>query len=187
MSSFGADKVDKAIAERKLWRAKEILRGRMTSTKDYNSELLRRYGEVLLLMGDDLEAGKMLFSSGIRHEKYELSIDLFLSRYSRKNADQFWSELPQSLRYQSHLRDFIVSDEFKRIGWNSETAMQINKFTIHDGNYDNNLDRKSWSWKHKIQLITFSIWVIIFLIPVLILGLIAHLSLIGSFLRYLFS
>ena len=68
------DRVDRAIAEGKLWRAKEILEGRL-GTPNFDRELLLRYGKVLLAMGDLIVAGRVLFfPAGVTRSFGKLSI-----------------------------------------------------------------------------------------------------------------
>jgi hypothetical protein len=56
--------VDDALGRGALWRAKEILRGRVASSQ-YDPVLFERYGAVLLEAADLFEAGKFLFLSGV--------------------------------------------------------------------------------------------------------------------------
>ena len=73
---------DHAIAQGKLWRAKEILQGNI-ATQEFHPELYKRYGQLLLEMGDCVEAGKYLFLSGARNRQYQESISLFLTKHHR--------------------------------------------------------------------------------------------------------
>jgi len=91
------DSVDKAIADGKFWRAKETLQGRLAS-QYFDTELLRRYGEALLAMGDEIEAGRMLFCSGARNPEFADAIALFLTRNGRSDPEQFLQALPLMLR-----------------------------------------------------------------------------------------
>lgn len=116
--------VDQAIADRKLWRAKEILQGRLASP-NFDPDLLRRYGEVLLAMDDKIEAGRHLFCSGFRAPEYSEAIGLFLSRNRRDNPHQFLSGFPLMVRRQSHLAEIIASPEFELNGWNAVALSAI--------------------------------------------------------------
>jgi len=91
------DSVDKAIADGKFWRAKETLQGRLAS-QYFDTELLRRYGEALLAMGDEIEAGRMLFCSGARNPEFTDAIALFLTRNGRSDPEQFLQASPLMLR-----------------------------------------------------------------------------------------
>ncbi|OAE46948.1 hypothetical protein A7J57_12820 [Agrobacterium tumefaciens] len=115
--------VDKAISERKLWRAKEILQGRL-SHPEVDLALFQKYGEVLLDMNDLVEAGRMLFCSGAREERFREAIDIFLSRNNRREPQRFLAQLPSSIRRQRHLAEFIASPEFECSGW---TAAQLSR------------------------------------------------------------
>ncbi len=59
-----SDAVAEALATGKLWRAKEILSGRIAS-QPFSPELYEQLGALLLRMGDDLAAGKFLLLSGV--------------------------------------------------------------------------------------------------------------------------
>src|SRR5207244_2839830 len=61
-------RVDDALARGELWRAKEILRGRVASSH-FDPVLFERYGEVLLAAADLFEAGKFLFLSPFRERR----------------------------------------------------------------------------------------------------------------------
>jgi hypothetical protein len=90
--------VDQAIADRKLWRAKEILQGRLASPK-FDPDLLRRYGEVLLAMDDKIEAGRHLFCSGFRAPEYTVAMRLCLERIAPPRRGRTVAvDLPTSLR-----------------------------------------------------------------------------------------
>jgi hypothetical protein len=117
------ERVDQAIAEGKLWRAKEILEGRLRAS-DFDRELLLRYGQVLLMMGDLMVAGRALYFSGGRDAEYNEAINLFLSRYPRTEPKRFVSGLPPMIRRQAHLADYLASEEFATSGW-SASALQL--------------------------------------------------------------
>jgi hypothetical protein len=119
------ENVDHAISERKLWRAKEILQGRI-SHPEVDLALLQKYGEVLLEMNDLIEAGRMLFCSGARDERFRGAIDIFLSRSNRCEPQRFLAQLPSSIRRQRHLAEFIASAEFESGGW---TSAQLSRIT----------------------------------------------------------
>jgi hypothetical protein len=93
-------KAEAEIAEKRFWRAKEILSGAIPNA-GYSAELFHKLGAVLLKMGDLPEAGKYLFLSGVRKPAYEEAISLFLDRYSRNGLPQFLSVLPASVRHTS--------------------------------------------------------------------------------------
>ena len=105
----GIDRVHEAVSSGQLWRAKEILAGRIGSGP-FDPESCEQLGRVLLQMGDDLDAGRFLFLSGQRHAEYEPAIQLFLRRYSRAGWQSLvaafpaaarrctWSELPPRVR-----------------------------------------------------------------------------------------
>jgi hypothetical protein len=104
------ERVDEAIAEGRLWRAKEILQGNI-AVQDFHAELYERYGQLLLRMSDLAEAGKYLFLSGARKPGYEASIGLFLDKHRRDPNRIFhaqprhakralWEDLPLPVRQE---------------------------------------------------------------------------------------
>lgn len=97
MTVLDFSEVDKAVAEGKAWRAKEILQGRIDSSP-YSPKLYEKYGHVLWQMGDLIEAGKYLFISGNRHPEYSEAIQLFLSRWGNGGWHQLKSSFPRKIR-----------------------------------------------------------------------------------------
>lgn len=87
--------VERQIDLGNLWKAKEILQGRLAGTT-YDRELYEEYGKVLLAMHDDMEAGKYLFLSGVRHPSYEKAIYLYLNRYGGKTTGALFHTFPHS-------------------------------------------------------------------------------------------
>lgn len=158
--------VDQAIAERKLWRAKEILQGRLTSHA-FDPIVLRRYGEVLLAMDDKIEAGRYLFCSGFRAPEYSEAIGLFLSRNRRDNPHRFLSGFPLMVRRQSHLAKIIASPEFELNGWSVEALNAIRP--VVPKNQRDTIDSQSGptSWlcrtrEHAKNIIGFAPFVLLF-------------------------
>lgn len=86
-----------AVSLGQLWKAKEILQGRIAS-HPFDPEIFEEYGVVLLEMGDKLHAGRYLFLSGARKEEYLESIELFLNRFAKSNPGQFHATFPASAR-----------------------------------------------------------------------------------------
>ena len=84
------------IAAGRVWRAKEILRGALSSSAE--PALLERYGRLLDELGDRYEAGKYLFLSGARPPEYADAIDLFLMRTARRSGADFVQLFPASVR-----------------------------------------------------------------------------------------
>ena len=105
------DRVAEAIGKGQLWRAKEILSGRV-GTSPFDAELYEQFGILLLRMGDDVQAGRFLFLSGKRRPEYQPAIDLFLRKHAHGGrGDVFaafpsqvrrrpWSELPAQVRQE---------------------------------------------------------------------------------------
>ncbi len=90
-------RVEKALADGKVWRAKEILRGNIGS-RGYSPLLYERYGQLLLGLAEDYEAGRYLFLSSQRHDEYRGAIDLYLSRARKIPPKAVASGFPQGAR-----------------------------------------------------------------------------------------
>lgn len=90
------DKAERELANGNLWRAKEILQGSLPSA-GYNIEIFEKLGIVLLQMGDLPEAGRFLFLSGVRKQKYEEAISIFLQKYGKK-PDNLLQKFPHTAK-----------------------------------------------------------------------------------------
>src|SRR5215204_5089986 len=86
-------RVEKAVAEGKLWRAKEILQGNIAAAP-FDPALYERYGTVLLAMGDLVEAGKYLFLAGTNEPEYLDAKELYLSRYAKNGWQHLYGTFP---------------------------------------------------------------------------------------------
>jgi len=90
-------RMDQAISEGKLWRAKEILQGRVCNSF-YDPTLYEKYGGLLLQMGDLIEAGRWLFLSGKRAPEYQTAIELYLQRHGKHGWATLKSSIPKYIR-----------------------------------------------------------------------------------------
>lgn len=124
-------KAREAFERGELWRTKEILLGRLGSMP-FSSEAFEQVGLVLLLMGDDLEAGRYLFASGLRRTEYASSIDLFLARHGRKSAYELVAALPQKVKWRPFAElPAEVAEALTRLGFPTrETQAPIAKAVI---------------------------------------------------------
>lgn len=165
--------VDQAISEQKLWRAKEILQGRL-SHPEVDLALFQKYGEVLLEMNDLIEAGRMLFCSGARDARFREAISIFLSRSNRREPQRFLAQLPSSMRRQRHLAEFIASPEFERDGW---TAAQLSRLAP----LQTNVSTRPYQRPHRLA----SALVMAVIVCVLGLSLVGLYTAIASALRLL--
>jgi len=103
-------RADDEIARGRSWRAKEILKSSIPS-HGYSTTLFRKLGNVLLAMGDDLEAGRY-FLIGIDdpNEAEREAIELFLSRHGNTGYGDLLKHFPSCARletleeYPSYLR-----------------------------------------------------------------------------------
>ena len=100
----------------RLWRAKEILGGALPKV-GYDLELYEAYGQVLLQMHDDLEAGRFLFLSGVRKPEYEEAISLYLERHGHNGWQPLVGTFPHRARL-AELHDYpeTVRTELSQIG-----------------------------------------------------------------------
>lgn len=116
----GYEKVDAAIQRGEIWRAKEILRGRVGNS-GYDSQLFERYGVILLRTADTFEAGKFLFLSGVRNEEYTQPVQLFLERHRRKQPKRIWDAFPKRIQ-KTEISQWpkSVVDELAILGVNIE-------------------------------------------------------------------
>ena len=90
------DRVDEAISQGEIWRAKEILRGNVR-LRGYDVELYERYGRLLLDIGETSEAGKDLFLSGRRLPQYEEAVEVYLERHV-PNPEHMYFSFPRAAR-----------------------------------------------------------------------------------------
>ncbi len=90
-------KVEAALNSGELWKARDILRGRITSSA-YSPDLYEQLGVVLLRMADVPEAGKYLFLSGRRQPEYDAAIGVFLHRHGRHGWRHLVASFPSSAR-----------------------------------------------------------------------------------------
>jgi len=73
-------RVEAELSAGRLWRAKQILQGQV-GTYPFESGLYQLLGEVLLEMGDDIEAGKYRFLAGNGPED-DSAVALFLQQFN---------------------------------------------------------------------------------------------------------
>jgi hypothetical protein len=97
MSPRDKQAVSQAIESGQLWRAKEILSGRV-GTLPFDAELYEQFGALLLRMGDDVQAGRFLFLSGKRRSEYQPAIDLFLRKHVRAGRGDMFAAFPAHVR-----------------------------------------------------------------------------------------
>jgi hypothetical protein len=90
-------RIDNEVAAGRPWRAKEIIRGTIGNTWP-DAAVVERYGRILLRTGDDVEAGKYLWLSGVRRAEYEPAVALFLRRHGRHGREILLAQMPKSFR-----------------------------------------------------------------------------------------
>ncbi len=90
------NRVDEAISSGHLWRAKEILQGRLANA-GYDTELFREYAIVLQQMGDLRVAGKYFFLSGSRAPEHKQCISIFRDRDCNGSFSNLWKSMPKAV------------------------------------------------------------------------------------------
>lgn len=120
-------RMDKKLVEKILrlrcsgdsWKAREILSGRI-GQQEYDPELYRLYGEVLLELGDTYAAGKFLFLGGSEQLKHKEAISIFLNRNKNHDAYGFFALMPKKFvksdpaRYPESVSNYINESGFKK-------------------------------------------------------------------------
>ena len=159
-------RVEEALSKGALWRAKEILQGNIPN--GYNHDLYEKYGQVLLQMGDLLEAGKYLFLSGKTHSDYESAIALYLNRYTKSDPSILFNTFPKVAKLRC-LTDYpkLVEQYLRSVNYCEKTLEEIAPQPYKLSRWD--------KAKGVFYLVIF----------IIVLSFIGHL--IWSFLSYLFS
>ena len=116
------ERVEKEIANGRLWRAKEILRSSIANV-GYSKPILHRLADVLLSMNDDMEAGKyFLLAVDEPNARQLAAMELFLTRYARQGFRGVLKQFPPKTRQRllseyptflsQRLRDLGAPEEF---------------------------------------------------------------------------
>jgi hypothetical protein len=117
---------EKEIVAGRLWRAKEILQGSLRNA-GYDIELFEKLGVVLLTMGDLPQAGRYLFLSARRDEKYDEAITLFISRYGN-NARALFQTFPRVAKLRA-LADYPepLREDLRKLGLPEKLADRVGR------------------------------------------------------------
>ncbi len=127
------DRVADEIANGRVWRAKEILRGSFSG--DFDPDRCEAYGQVLLQMNDLKEAGGYLFVSGARKPEYQAAIAIFMEKFVTLKAKNRLLSLPGRIHrvniddWPTHLVDDLV-----QLGWLNELRKYQNDLIIDSPN-----------------------------------------------------
>ncbi len=109
------EKIQNFINEGNLGRAREVIDGHLANS-GYNTEILEQYGNILLLMGDKVNAGKYLFLSDKRNDYYSESINLFLKRYGKNGYKNLLHSFPKYIKrlelsqFPDNIRQTLIDD-----------------------------------------------------------------------------
>ncbi len=111
-------RVDEAISSGRLWRAKEILQGRLADA-GYDAELFLKYGIVLKQMGDLRIAGRYLFLSGNRDADFDECINIFRDLDCNGPFSKFWNSMPKAVQnLPKHIVPDSILEELTDLGFN---------------------------------------------------------------------
>ncbi|MFY0614653.1 MAG: hypothetical protein JXQ99_24190 [Hyphomicrobiaceae bacterium] len=104
-------RVEEALSSGRLWRAKEILQGRLADAR-YDVELFEAYGNVLRKMGDLRLAGKFLFLSGVRSAEADPCIEIFKAHDCKGPFSSFWKNMPRAVQNspRSEVPSVVMND-----------------------------------------------------------------------------
>jgi Family of unknown function (DUF6584) len=102
------------IANGRVWRAKEILRGSFSG--DFDPDRCEAYGQILLQMNDLKEAGRYLFVSGARKPEYQDAIAIFMEKFATMKARNRLLSLPARI-HRVDIDDWPASviEDLKRL------------------------------------------------------------------------
>ncbi|MGB7431254.1 MAG: hypothetical protein WA921_02150 [Ahrensia sp.] len=179
-NEFNIDEnIKEALADGKLWRAKEIAQGRL-SIAAFDPKVMFNYGFVLLKMGDTKEAGRYLFASGRRDPEFSDAIELFLSTLNCSSRDQrLWEAMPKMLRKCGHKAKLIAtSNAFIARGYSAKEIEQLAATTAkRTKGSQQAMERDTWG----TQLLVFA--TVSTLLLSIFLGLITIVTFIFNFAR----
>ncbi|MGH1419871.1 MAG: hypothetical protein ACRBCJ_13515 [Hyphomicrobiaceae bacterium] len=179
------DTLSETISSGRLWRAKEILQGRLANTK-YDPELFHLYGDVLKQMGDLRLAGRFFFLSGHDDVKNNDCVSIFKDRDCRGTFSDFWGTMPKSV--QNSAKDEIpnaVLDELVGLGFKKSEFD-----TVFDRTEKRLLERKKrkaengsdqWDWTD-ILVLTVFLLLIVGLLYQAVIGVFALWNLVVSWI-----
>lgn len=91
------DSIDSEIAAGRLWRAKEMLAGRVADA-GYDAELFERFARVLAEMRDDDVAGRYFLLAGVRDGEGGMLARAFLKRRQKQKLAVLWATMPAAAR-----------------------------------------------------------------------------------------
>lgn len=116
----------RAIDAGELWRAKQLLSGRIGSSRRYDPELYEQYGIVLLRMNDLVLAGKYLFLSGKRDDDYRRAVDLYLRQHGRGGWKTLIGTFPNAVK-KLPIDEFppAVRDELLALGLPAASEQRV--------------------------------------------------------------
>jgi hypothetical protein len=91
-------------------------------------------GEVLLELGDQLEAGKYLMLSGVRWPEFAEAIALFVKRFGGSQPRRLYAAFPRSAR-MARLNDYPepVNEELRSLGLPESFHPVKPTFALHPG------------------------------------------------------
>ena len=128
-----------ALNEGTLWRAKEILQGNISS-HGYDPEIFECYGQVLLQMGDTIEAGKYLFLSGFQHPEYHDAIERYLGRFDNTSVTDLRANFPRAIRRMKPVKlPTVVIERLRKRGLSEDQIRDATEKKAGESSWDEKL------------------------------------------------
>ena len=92
-------RANKELQKGRIWRAKEILASSLPNY-GFNAALYEQYANVLMQMGDELEAGRFYLLCVEQPDlNQQRAIDLFVTRHAKKSYRELLKLFPRAARF----------------------------------------------------------------------------------------
>ena len=108
-------KIQQALDEDKPWLAREHYSS-LIRVCGYDQEVYKKFADLLVLMREDLLAGKFYFLAGERSDQSSKCIALFMERYRRKKLGSIGSQFPK-VAQRMDVQDFPEPIRSELLDW----------------------------------------------------------------------
>lgn len=163
-------KIETEINNNRLWKAKEILYGAISSLP-YDEEIYYEYAKVLYKLGDYVEGGKYFLLTNSTNDDYNKAIEEFLKRYNEQN---YFSHFPRQFKKVS------IEDYPKNLKNLMEKRPKIQRYIKeYKKNQSNNHSEYKEDFIDKFFGVFFG-FLFLFIIAIFLLG-------VWVFVKYLWS
>jgi hypothetical protein len=109
------DRAEEDIRRGEPWLARQRLES-LLNTTGYNPAVLRRLGEVCMMMNNELDAGRVWFASPATGPEVDRAIDVFV-RHAGGDAEKIAGYLPRGARLSAIERyPGIVQERIEKLG-----------------------------------------------------------------------